>query len=70
MEATQYVAITTLVTTLGSVMVYCLKVNHKRIRSKCCNNHCTSSVDVEDTTPPKPKESEPKPELRITIPQL
>ena len=63
MDATQYVAVTTLITTLGSVLVYCLKVNHKRIRSKCCNKNCTSSMDVEDTTPPKP-------ELKITIPQL
>jgi len=26
--------------------------NHKRIRSVCCGRNCTTSMDVEDTTPP------------------
>jgi len=26
-------------------------VNHKRIRSVCCNRACASSLDVEATTP-------------------
>jgi len=26
-------------------------VNHKRIRSVCCGRNCTTSLDVEDTTP-------------------
>ena len=28
-------------------------VNHKRIRSKCCEKEITASIDIESTTPPK-----------------
>jgi hypothetical protein len=37
-----------------------LAVNHHRVRSVCCNRVCTSSIDVEETTPPK--------DLKIKIP--
>lgn len=28
-------------------------INHKRIRSKCCNREMSASIDIENTTPPK-----------------
>ena len=31
-------------------------VNHKRVRSKCCGKLLEASLDVENTTPPKPLE--------------
>ena len=37
-----------------------LAVNHHRVRSVCCNRACTTSIDVEETTPAK--------ELKIKIP--
>jgi len=37
-----------------------LAVNHHRVRSVCCNRTCTTSIDVEETTPAK--------DLKIKIP--
>jgi hypothetical protein len=31
-------------------------VNHKRVRSRCCGKSFDVSVDVENTTPPRPLE--------------
>jgi hypothetical protein len=31
-------------------------VNHKRVRSKCCGRLLEASLDVENTTPPRPLE--------------
>lgn len=31
-------------------------INHKRVRSKCCGRLLEASLDVENTTPPKPLE--------------
>jgi hypothetical protein len=31
-------------------------INHKRIRSKCCGKNMDMSIDIEDTTPTKPKD--------------
>jgi hypothetical protein len=45
---------------LGIAYRVYLAVNHHRLRSVCCNRACTSSIDVEETTPAK--------ELRIKIP--
>jgi len=45
---------------LGIAYRIYLAVNHHRLRSVCCNCACTSSIDVEETTPAK--------ELRIKIP--
>jgi hypothetical protein len=76
MDVAQPIAISSLVATLGSLLVYFVKFNHKRIRSKCCDKSCITSLDVEETTPPNlevpaaPPVVESKPELRITIPQL
>lgn len=36
-----------------------LAVNHKRIKSVCCNQACVTQIDVEETTPG---------ELKIKIP--
>ena len=45
---------------LGIAYRIYLAVNHHRLRSVCCNRACTSSIDVEETTPAK--------ELKIKIP--
>jgi hypothetical protein len=45
---------------LGIAYRIYLAVNHHRLRSMCCNRVCTSSIDVEETTPSK--------ELKIKIP--
>ena len=44
----------------GSILAV---VNHKRIRSNCCGKPLVLSVDVENTTPPKPEE------LKIEVPK-
>lgn len=51
MDSTQGIAVTTLITSLVSLFGYLVKINHRRIRSKCCNKPCTTSIDVEETTP-------------------
>lgn len=51
MDTTQSLALTTVITSLVSIFGYLVKLNHRRIRSKCCNKPCTTSIDVEDTTP-------------------
>jgi len=51
METTQSIAVTTLITSLVSLFGYLIKINHRRIRSKCCNKPCVTSIDVEETTP-------------------
>lgn len=30
-------------------------INHKRIRSSCCGREISTSLDIENTTPPTPK---------------
>lgn len=62
MDSTQSIGIAGLVTSLGTILAYLIKLNHKRIRSKCCNKDCTTSLDVEDTTPEN--------KLKITIPAV
>ena len=61
MDTTQSLALGTLISTLGAMVAYIVKLNHKRIRSKCCDRDCTTSLDVESTTPPDNK-------LKINIP--
>ena len=63
METAESLGLAGLVTSLTAIAAYLVKLNHKRIRSKCCNKDCTTSLDVENTTPPKE-------ELRITIPPV
>lgn len=60
METVQSLGLAGLITSLATITAYLIKLNHKRIRSKCCNKDCTTSLDVEDTTPQK--------DLKITIP--
>ena len=62
MDSTQSLGLAALLTSFATIVAYIVKLNHKRIRSKCCNQDCTTSVDVEDTTPPKE-------DLKITIPK-
>jgi hypothetical protein len=55
------IAIVAVITSVGGT-IFGL-VNHKRIRSKCCNNEFSASIDVEQTTPPIER-----PASNITIP--
>jgi hypothetical protein len=36
---------------LGILYRIYLAVNHRRVRSTCCNRACITSIDVEETTP-------------------
>jgi hypothetical protein len=36
---------------LGILYRIYLAVNHRRVRSTCCNQACVTSIDVEETTP-------------------
>ena len=47
---------------LGIAYRIYLAVNHHRLRSVCCNRACTTSIDVEETTPSK--------DLKIKIPPV
>ena len=55
MEA-QIVAYTSIATSILVVLGALLRINHKRVRSTCCEKELEVSIDVEDTTP---KKSEP-----------
>jgi hypothetical protein len=63
MDSTQGYAFGALLTSLVGISGYLIKLNHKRIRSTCCNIPCLTSIDIEETTPPRE-------ELRITIPPI
>jgi hypothetical protein len=45
---------------LGIAYRIYLAVNHRRVRSVCCNQPCVTQIDVEETTPSK--------ELKIKVP--
>ena len=47
------------VSIMGSILAV---INHKRVRSNCCGRVLTTSLDIEDTTPPK--------DLSIKVPTL
>jgi predicted RNA-binding protein Jag len=48
--------IATLIGSSAIILGALAKLNHKRLRSKCCGEEKEISVDIEDTTP---KKSEP-----------
>ena len=39
---------------ISVVSVILVAVNHKRIRSSCCGRRLEASIDIEQTTPPRP----------------
>ena len=51
MDSTQGFSLGSLISLLVFLIAYIAKLNHKRIRSTCCNQPCTTSIDVEVTTP-------------------
>lgn len=53
MDTNTTFSLATLVTVLSGILAYVVKLNHKRIRSTCCNRVCVTSIDVEETTPPR-----------------
>ncbi len=69
MDETQSIGLAGLVTSLAAIAAYIVKLNHKRIRSKCCGKDCTTSLDVEDTTPPSIDLESNKEGMKITIPE-
>lgn len=61
MDTTQTISLSSLVLIASGLTAYLVKLNHKRVRSTCCNKVCITSIDVEETSPVRP-------ELKITIP--
>ena len=59
MDQTQLIGIVSLIVSSTGLLGYLVKLNHKRLRSTCCNITCIASVDLEETTPP----------AKITIPE-
>ena len=51
MEDYKSLAIGSIVASLSTILAYIIKINHKKLRSKCCNKSCESSIDVDETTP-------------------
>jgi len=67
MDQSQSIGLAGLITSVTAIAAYLVKLNHKRIRSKCCSKDCITSIDVEDTTPPN---TETKEQIKITIPEV
>lgn len=68
--STNVLAYCAFISSVGAVIVGA--INHRRIRSNCCGREITSSIDIENTTPPKPSApsfSEYHPPLQIRAPQ-
>ena len=64
MDPSGIIAIVSLVVSVaGSALAI---INHKRIRSNCCGKELTTSIDIENTTPPKPEV--PQEALKISVP--
>jgi hypothetical protein len=59
MDQAQLLGMVSLIVSSTGLIGYLVKLNHKRLRSTCCNITCVTSVDLEETTPP----------LKITIPE-
>ena len=56
MDQSTAIAIAGIVISVGGSLL--AVVNHKRIRSKCCDKKLEVSLDVESTTPPKVEEKQ------------
>ena len=64
MDSSGIIAIVSIVISVcGSVLAI---MNHKRIRSNCCGKELVTSIDVENTTPPKLEV--PEEALKISVP--
>jgi hypothetical protein len=55
MDTTAIIGYSSLV--LSGLSTIYIAVNHKRLRSVCCNRLCITSIDIENTSPavPPPK---------------
>jgi len=51
MDNIQSMALGSLISFSAGILAWVIKLNHHRVRSKCCNRDCTTSIDVEETTP-------------------
>ena len=61
-------AVSLVVSVLGAGLV---AINHKRIRSKCCRQEISASLDIENTTPPgNSSPLEPDPVLNMKVLKL
>lgn len=65
MEVAGWAGIVSLVVVVGREILNA--INHKRLRSKCCDKEAVVSVDVEATTPPDQRESN-RPQLDVRAP--
>jgi len=61
MDANQYISggigASVIVALLIAKQIY-NTINHKRLRSNCCGTKLEASVDIEDTTPKDPKDTQ------------
>jgi hypothetical protein len=52
MDPTEIIGYSSLV--LSALSTIYIAVNHKRMRSVCCNKLCITSIDIENTSPAVP----------------
>lgn len=52
MDSTAIVGYSSIV--LSILSTFYIAVNHKRLRSVCCNRLCVTSIDIESTSPTAP----------------
>lgn len=64
MDTNQGIAIGGYLSAATAIFALVVRLNHQRIRSKCCNRDCVTSLDVEETTPQTSTK-----DLKITIPK-
>lgn len=58
MDSTAIVGYSSMV--LSGLSAVYIAINHKRLRSVCCNRLCVTSIDIENTSPPVHQEAPPK----------
>ena len=55
-----------LIVAIGGIII--AAINHKRLRSKCCGRNLEASIDIENTTPPRPPRLADPPVPKVDAP--
>jgi hypothetical protein len=58
MDSNSFIA--TIIGSSALILGALAKLNHKKLRSKCCGDEKVISVDIDDTSPKKPELKEPE----------